>query len=153
MLNKLELLLPPLPLTFFIAALMWLIDQSLAVHIQFSGQALFATFLLILGILFIFPAAVSFIRAKTTVDPRTPNKSNSLVITGLYRISRNPMYVGMVLCLLALSLSQGNIINLMLSFAFVGYLNRFQIQPEEHFLKEKFGEQYVQYCTHVRRWI
>lgn len=153
MLKKLELLLPPLPLTFVVALALFGINQLLPSGFTFKGQALMATFFLVLGFLFIFPAAVSFFKARTTVDPRTPDKSNKLVITGLYQISRNPMYVGMVLCLIALSVAQGNILNLMLSFAFAFYLSRFQIQPEERFLQDKFGEQYTEYCKHVRRWI
>jgi len=153
MMNKLELLIPPLPLTFAVAIVMWLINMWLPNGLQFIGQNLLATFLLILGLLFILPAAISFFKAQTTVDPRTPDKSNKLVITGLYTISRNPMYVGMVLCLIALSVAQGNVLNFMLSFAFAFYLSRFQIQPEERFLTEKFGEQYTQYCQQVRRWI
>lgn len=153
MLNKLELLLPPLPLTFVVSIGMWLINTQMPNGLDFTGQNLLATFVLILGLLFILPAAISFFRAKTTVDPRTPDKSNKLVITGLYTMSRNPMYLGMVLCLIALSVAQGNILNMMLSFAFALYLKRFQIQPEERYLQEKFGEQYSEYCKHVRRWI
>lgn len=151
--SRLELLLPPLPLTFVIAFLIWALNLVLPLGIQFSGQTLLATFLLILGWLFILPAAISFFKAKTTVDPRVPNKSNKLVITGLYNISRNPMYVGMVLCLFALSMAQGNILSFVISMGFALYLNRFQIQPEERFLKQKFGEQYESYCQKVRRWI
>lgn len=153
MLNRLELLLPPLPLTFAMAIIMWLINMWLPNGLQFFGQALLATFILILGLLFILPAAISFFKAKTTVDPRKPDKSNKLVVTGLYTITRNPMYVGMILCLVALAIAQGNVLNLILSFAFSFYLSRFQIQPEERFLTEKFGEQYTQYCQQVRRWI
>ena len=151
--NKLELRLPPLPLTFVFALLMWAINSLLPLGLSFTGQALIASFFLILGLLFILPAAVSFFNAKTTVDPRTPNKSNTLVISGLYTISRNPMYVGMVLCLISLSVAQGNILSLLLAFIFALYLTRFQIKPEERFLTEKFGEQYLQYCETVRRWI
>ena len=151
--SRLELLLPPLPLTFAVGFLIWLLNLALPLGIHFSGQALVATFLLILGLLFILPAAISFFKAKTTVDPRTPDKSNTLVITGLYNITRNPMYVGMVLCLFALSMAQGNILSFILSFAYALYLTRFQIQPEERFLKQKFGEQYDAYCQRVRRWI
>jgi len=153
MLKKLELLLPPLPLTFVVAFLMWFINEQMPNSMQFTGQNLLATFVLILGVLFILPAGISFIRAKTTVDPRTPDKSNKLVITGLYTMSRNPMYLGMILCLIALSIAQGNVLNLMLSIGYGFYLSRFQIQPEERFLKAKFGEQYTEYCQHVRRWI
>jgi len=151
--NKLELRLPPLPLTFVFALLMWAINSLLPLGLSFTGQALIASFLLILGLLFILPAAFSFFNAKTTVDPRTPDKSRTLVISGLYTISRNPMYVGMLLCLISLSMAQGNIFSLLLSFLFAWYITHFQIKPEERFLTEKFGDQYVQYCQKVRRWL
>ncbi|MGK0443350.1 MAG: protein-S-isoprenylcysteine O-methyltransferase Ste14 [Bermanella sp.] len=132
---------------------MWAINSLLPLSLSFTGQALIASFLLILGLLFILPAAFSFFNAKTTVDPRTPDKSRTLVISGLYTISRNPMYVGMLLCLISLSMAQGNIFSLLLSFLFAWYITHFQIKPEERFLTEKFGDQYVQYCQKVRRWL
>lgn len=152
-LSRLELLLPPLPLTFVVAGLIWGLNRIFPWGFNFTGQVLIATFLLILGTCFIFPAVISFLKAKTTVDPRTPNKSEKLVISGLYNISRNPMYVGMILWLLALSCAQGNILSVTLSFAFGAYLSHFQIQPEERFLNKKFGDQYETYCQKVRRWI
>ena len=151
--HQLELRLPPLPLTFIFAVFIWITDSLLPLGFDFTGQALLASFFLFLGLLFILPAAFSFFKAKTTVDPRTPNKSNTLVISGLYKISRNPMYVGMLLCLIALSVAQGNLISVLISFLFAQYLTRFQIKPEERFLTEKFGGQYLQYCEQVRRWL
>lgn len=153
MLKKLELRLPPLPLTFVFAGILWAIDTAIPLHASFTGQSFIASFFLILGLIFIVPAALSFFKEKTTVDPRTPEKSNKLVVTGLYKISRNPMYVGMFLCLLALSIAQGNILSVLISISFVLYLTRFQIKPEERFLTEKFGDQYLQYCEQVRRWL
>lgn len=153
MLDKLELLFPPLPLTLSLAIIMWLLNKVLPLGLYFTGQSIFASFLFIIGVLFIVPAALSFFRAKTTVDPRTPEKSNQLVISGLYKVSRNPMYLGMVLCLFALSFAQGNIISLLISFASALYLTRFQIMPEERFLREKFGESYTLYYQKVRRWL
>ncbi|WP_283788522.1 methyltransferase family protein [Bermanella sp. WJH001] len=153
MLNKLELLLPPLPLTFVFAGLMWAMDTLIPLHTSFAGQSIIASFFLALGLIFIVPAALSFFKEKTTVDPRTPEKSNKLVVTGLYNISRNPMYVGMFFCLLALSVAQGNILSVLISISFVLYLTRFQIKPEERFLTKKFGDQYLQYCAQVRRWL
>lgn len=153
MLNKLELLLPPLPLTFVFAGLMWAVDTLMPLHTSFAGQSIIASFFLALGLIFIVPAALSFFKEKTTVDPRTPEKSNKLVVTGLYKISRNPMYVGMFFCLLALSVAQGSILSVLISISFVLYLTRFQIKPEERFLTDKFGDQYLQYCAQVRRWL
>ncbi|MGR6875154.1 methyltransferase family protein [Pseudomonas sp. HK3] len=151
--NTLELLLPPLPLTAFVAVLMGLLNMAFPIGVHFIGQNIMATVLLVLGLSFVLPAAISFFKAKTTVDPRTPEKSKKLVISGLYKISRNPMYLGMTFCLFAISSAQGNVISLLLSIGFAVYLNRFQIHPEERFLSIKFGESYTQYCKNVRRWL
>jgi protein-S-isoprenylcysteine O-methyltransferase Ste14 len=151
--KQLELMLPPVPLMLIVAFSMWLIDRFTPATLLFSHQSFLAYGLLMIGLLFIFPAAISFFKAKTTVDPRAPHKSNVLVISGLYKISRNPMYVGMVLCLFSLGLAQGNIISVFISVGFALYLTHFQIKPEERFLTKRFGEQYQQYCANVRRWI
>lgn len=151
--KQLELRFPPIPLTLLFALLMWAINPLTHHRLLFPSQPLLGVSLLIIGILFILPAGLHFIKAKTTVDPRVPHKSHVLVVNGLYKISRNPMYMGMLLCLLSLSFYQGNILNLLICIAFILYLQRFQIQPEERFLTEKFGRQYLEYCQKVRRWI
>jgi len=94
-----------------------------------------------------------FLKQKTTVDPRKPQKASSLVTNGLYAFSRNPMYLALLFILLAWCLYLGNAFNYLIAALFVGYMNRFQIFPEEVVLQEMFGKAYVAYCSKVRRWL
>ena len=94
-----------------------------------------------------------FIHAKTTILPHHFSGTTQLVTTGVFRLSRNPMYLSLVLWLVAFALWLGNPLAWAVLPLFIGALNRFQIQPEEHFLHAKFGDTYAQYCQRVRRWI
>ena len=98
-------------------------------------------------------AVASFIRLRTTVDPRYPEKASKLVVVGIYRYSRNPMYLAIAIVLFGISIFLGALSSLLILFLFVAYINRFQIVPEEQILKEKFGRQYLEYADQVRRWI
>jgi protein-S-isoprenylcysteine O-methyltransferase Ste14 len=96
----------------------------------------------------------SFRRAQTTVDPTRPAKASALVVGGVYRLSRNPMYLGFLLLLLAWGVYLSHLPSLLLApLAFVLYLNRFQITPEERALESLFGDEYRAYKREVRRWL
>ena len=94
-----------------------------------------------------------FFRAKTTVNPLKPENSKVLVVAGLYKFTRNPMYLGMLLLLFGWTFWLGNPVGLCLPFIFVWYITKFQIKPEELALVDIFGDQYVQYKQQVRRWL
>ncbi len=98
-------------------------------------------------------ALVQFFRTKTTIDPTKPSKASKLVSDGIYRFSRNPMYLGLLIMLLVFGLWLGNAFNILVVAGFVAYMNKFQIIPEEDILTEMFGEQYLQFRTRVRRWL
>ena len=108
---------------------------------------------LIIGLFFNFAGGVSFRSAKTTGNPNRPEKVSSLVTSGLYRITRNPMYVGLLFLLLAWTTWLGSLFGLLIIIIFQQYMTRFQIIPEEKALSELFPEQFQDYCTQVRRWI
>ncbi|MEO1475370.1 MAG: isoprenylcysteine carboxylmethyltransferase family protein, partial [Pseudomonadota bacterium] len=90
---------------------------------------------------------------RTTVNPLRPDKATHLVVTGLYRISRNPMYLGLAILLTGWGLYLGDAANLAVLAAFIGFITIFQIKPEEEILRSKFGDDYIDYCRRVRRWI
>ena len=95
----------------------------------------------------------SFRKAHTTINPLAPKKSSVLVTRGIYRFTRNPMYLGLAFLLLAWSCywaSSAVLIDLPL---FMVYITLFQIKPEERVLLEKFPDQFPAYCQKVRRWI
>jgi protein-S-isoprenylcysteine O-methyltransferase Ste14 len=105
------------------------------------------------GIAIAILGVAEFRRAATTVDPRVPERSASLVVGGVYRYSRNPMYLGMLLVLLGWACYLGSALALAFLPVFVSYMNRFQIAPEERHMRAKFGHSYAQYTARVRRWI
>ena len=93
----------------------------------------------LIGVLFLLPAVVSFAIQKTTVDPRTPEAATKLVTSGIYRITRNPMYVGMLLLLLALAAWLAAASSLLPAIAFFLSIDRGQIRREEESLRQIFG--------------
>lgn len=105
------------------------------------------------GFLFALPAVVSFVKHKTTVSPLTPSGASTLVTGGLFRITRNPMYVGMLLILLAIVLWFGAISGLVAVPLFFLIIDRFQIRVEEKQLVKKFGQDYRDYTKRVPRWL
>jgi protein-S-isoprenylcysteine O-methyltransferase Ste14 len=110
-----------------------------------------ATFLL-LGVVCSLLGVASFRRARTTVNPLTPDATTALVVSGIYRVTRNPMYLGFLFLLLAEIAWLANPVALLLAPAFVVYLNRFQIGPEEIALQGRFGAEF-QSARRVHRWI
>ncbi|AVP57674.1 methyltransferase family protein [Pulveribacter suum] len=98
-------------------------------------------------------ALLLFKRQRTTPSPLAPGRSRTVVQSGPYRFTRNPMYVGMALLLGALCLWLGNPVSLLALVVFVAFITRFQIQPEERALRAKFGTPYEDYCRQVRRWL
>lgn len=95
----------------------------------------------------------TFHRHRTTPNPMAPGRARTVVQTGPYRYTRNPMYVGVALQLLAWCGYLGNPLSLLGLAVFVAYITRFQIIPEERALSQRFGEPYLHYLRSVRRWI
>ena len=105
------------------------------------------------GIIVDAVSVVSFIRARTTVNPLRIDKATALVVSGLYRISRNPMYLGLMSILFGWALLLGSLSPLIVVVFFERLLVILQIQPEERALAMKFGDSYVSYANRVKRWI
>lgn len=152
--DRLELKVPPVIQMAISAGLMWILETLLpALSIEFFASSLIALVLASIGVVFAILGVLAFRSAGTTVDPRIPDQSSSLVTKGVYRISRNPMYVGFLLILVGWGVFLSNFISFLLLPLFVMYMNRFQITPEERYMREKFGHEYRQYAAAVRRWI
>lgn len=96
---------------------------------------------------------IEFRRAKTTVNPVKVHSASTIVDSGIFAYSRNPMYLGLFLLIFGFAYWQQNILSIAFSFGFVLYMNRFQIQPEERALEALFGVEYKDYKQRVRRWI
>lgn len=152
--ENLELKVPPVVQVAIIAGLMWALAIILPpLNFTFSTLLLVALALASTGVAFVLLGVLAFRSVGTTVDPRVPEQSASLVVRGVYRISRNPMYVGFMLMLIGWAVFLGNVAGFLLLPVFVIYMNRFQIVPEERYMREKFGEEYRHYEEEVRRWV
>ncbi len=119
----------------------------------YPGHVLAAMILGLVGVSVAVAGVVSFRRAKTTVNPMTPGSASTLVVSGIYGLSRNPMYLGIFFVLLGWGCFLGNLLALLGIPGFVLYMNRYQILPEERALAARFGNGYLSYKAHVRRWI
>jgi protein-S-isoprenylcysteine O-methyltransferase Ste14 len=106
----------------------------------------------LIGFLVIVSGVLSFRKARTTVNPLKPDSASHLVKNGIFRYSRNPMYLGMALILLAASIYVKSVLALLLTLGFVIFISRFQILPEERAMRRLFSKEYDQYCMEVRRW-
>lgn len=152
--KALELRVPPVALAAIIAASMWVLSRiSPNLYFTIPGVAWLSTGIAVLGICVAVLGVLKFRVAETTVDPRVPGQSVNLVVRGVYRYSRNPMYLGFFLVLCAWCLFLGSTFSLLSLPAFIVYMNRFQIVPEERFMREKFGESYNNYQSEVSRWV
>ena len=153
-LSSFELRIPP-PIIFTLCALLALFLSWLTpVHFPLATVAWFLCALCfaasgVIGIASLF----SFWRAKTTANPVRVNEATSLVESGLYAFSRNPMYLALALLLLSLCFYLANPFAFIAVALFVAYITRFQIVPEERALEARFGERYRRYRQRVRRWI
>jgi protein-S-isoprenylcysteine O-methyltransferase Ste14 len=152
--KTLELKIPPLPLAVGFGVLMWAIDRWLPMDADRSlVRAVVALVTFGLAVTIVVTAVIGFRKARTTVDPFHPEKACSVVTSGIYRITRNPMYLGFLLALIAIAVFLGNLASAVIPLIFVIYMNRFQIGPEERALRARFGASYEAYIRSVRRWI
>ncbi|MBA6231515.1 MULTISPECIES: methyltransferase family protein [unclassified Colwellia] len=112
-----------------------------------------ALLLLVLSVGVGISAIVSFKKHKTTVNPTKPETSSTVVNSGIYAISRNPMYLAMLIALVSLTYYLQHLMCLPVILIFISYMTRYQIIPEEQMLMKIFGQQYKDYQTKVRRWL
>jgi len=151
---RLENRVPPPIIGACIAALMYGAARLFpSLDFEMPGRLPVCALLFVLGAALDVAGLIHFLRARTTVNPLDPTTTTSLVTGGLYRFTRNPMYLGFALLLLAWGLFLANVAALLGVPAFIVYMNRFQIVPEERALEARFGDEYSRYCARVRRWI
>lgn len=152
--NALELRVPPLLLVLITGAFMWLaavLFPGFAVSILWRVALVIACATAGAGVA--LAGVLAFRHAHTTINPTTPEASSTVVASGIYRRTRNPMYLGFLLMLAAWSLYLSSVAAMLFLPLFVLYMNRFQIAPEERALAAKFGTQYGAYMQEVRRWL
>lgn len=152
--NTLELKIPPPVLGLGLALLMWLTSLFFAPLPMPCGLRLGAALALVaIGQSISICGILLFRRAGTTVNPFKPDATSSLVTNGVYRFTRNPMYIGLLFTLLGWAVFLASPPALLYLAVFVLYMNRLQIEPEERVLAALFGADYAAYRTRVRRWL
>ena len=151
---SLELKIPPLAVFFAFAALMWLLAKFVpAAGIALPAKKPIAAGIAVVGGVIAGAGILSFLRARTTLDPFKPGKSSSLVTTGVYAVTRNPMYLSLLFVLAGWAVYLSNLATVVVFPLFVAYMNRYQIMPEERALSSLFGSEFEAYCKQVRRWL
>lgn len=151
---NLRLRVPPLAVTGAAALLAW--GSALAfpeLSLPFAPSAWLSATFVLLGVVCSALGVASFYQARTTVNPLQPAAATALVVSGIYRLTRNPMYLGFLFFLLGELIWLAHPVACCVAPAFVLYLNRFQIAPEEHALRERFGCEYQNYAARVPRWL
>ena len=144
--------IPPPILVLILVVSSFLSSKKIDV-IHIPHQTLVSILILLIGILILIIPVTNFIKYKTTINPIEFKKVNKLVTSGIYKYSRNPMYLGLLLIVISSSILYLNIYSVSTPIFFYYWINRFQIQREEIFLTEKFGKEYLSYKTKTRRWI
>lgn len=152
--RRFELLIPPPIIVLLVGLMMWL--SSMAFPGLTSAWRYTITVAVVTGLLGIaisLAGMVPFVRARTTMDPKHPGQASTLITSGIYHYSRNPMYLGVLLVLVAWAVYLGNLLSVLWILVFIVYITRFQIIPEERLLQEKFGAAFTQYKSKARRWV
>jgi protein-S-isoprenylcysteine O-methyltransferase Ste14 len=152
--QALELKIPPPLVMVLIGAAMWGIASISGPVLGVNVVRAFTALAVVLaGVAISLAGVISFRRAKTTVNPLKPENTSSLVSSGIYRVTRNPMYVGMLFALIGWAAFLASAWTLIGPLAFLLYITRFQILPEEKMLAALFGADFAAYKTRVRRWL
>lgn len=152
--RRLEARIPPPLVALVCGAAAWgLARWSPAPVVEMPFRAALAATLVAAGVAVAFAGVLRFRRAATTVDPLHPDRASALVTAGIYRHTRNPMYLGMALVLVGWAAWLAHPLGLAGPAAFAAWISRFQIVPEERALAARFGAEFERYRAQVRRWL
>ncbi len=144
---------PPVWLLVFGGAMWFVASSDYGYRIEIPFSLLIGIAIGLIGVCCSAAGIREFNRASTTVNPLKPEEASTLVTTGIFLRTRNPMYVGLLLILTGWAVWLGGLSNLPLLLAFVLVMTELQIKPEERALQALFGQDYDDYRQRVRRWI
>ncbi len=144
--------IPP-PIVTLVSALLIFFSKELFPNYTFDYQSTLSIGIFISGLMILISAVSLFKKKETTVNPMSPEKASSLVVDGVFKYTRNPMYLGMSVVLLSISIQFNLIGGLLIVCLFVAYITAFQIIPEEEAMEENFGQDYLLFKKNTRRWI
>lgn len=148
-----KLIIPPPIYMLVFASIMWGLGQYYPLYLWSFNTQYIGVGVIFIGGCIDLSSLVKFLLSKASINPMKPEKTQVLVTTGMYRFSRNPMYLGLLLLLIGWALYVGALSAILLIPLFILVITKMQIQPEEIILEELFGQAYVDYKKKVRRWI
>jgi protein-S-isoprenylcysteine O-methyltransferase Ste14 len=151
--KTLELKIHPPIILFLCLCLVYVLNDYLPTLAMPTILAGLHWYIGLLGVFVALAGIWQFKKAKTTINPTKPEKVSQLVSGGIYRVTRNPMYLGMQLIIIAAIFKFGNYYGFIALTCFIFYITQFQIKPEERIIEGVFGEEYVRYKKKVRRWL
>ena len=152
--TTLEHRIPPPIVGLLVAAGMWAVATlGPLLPISDTFRLAVVAILAATGLSFDLLGFLAFHASRTTINPLKPERASTLVTGGVYRITRNPMYVGLAVLLTAWAVYLAAVVPLLGPVLFVLYITRFQIRPEERILAGLFGDEYSRYAARVRRWL
>ena len=142
---------PPIVTLTFILLSFWLANYL--PKLAFNYQGFLSLIMTLIGLTIIVRGVKTFHKSDTTVNPLNPSEASHLVTHGVFSYTRNPMYLGMVIILLGVSIYNGVYIGIIILPCFIFYITEFQIKPEEEAMEEIFPGDYTDYLKRVRRWL
>jgi len=146
--------IPPPVYAIISVVLMWLLSRYYPVLETIKQwPVVVGSVMILVGALIDLLAIVQFRKAKTTINPLRPESTSRLITTGLYAHTRNPMYVGMLMCLIGVALLLRSLSPLLVLSLFVLVVTVIQIIPEENALHKIFGDEFTHYKQNVPRWL
>ena len=142
---------PPIVTLIFALLSFWLANYF--PKLAFNYQGLLSLLMVLIGLTIIVIGVKTFHNSDTTINPLNPSEASHLVTEGVFSYTRNPMYLGMVIILLGVSIYNGVYIGIIILPCFIFYITEFQIKPEEEAMVEIFAGDYTDYLKRVRRWL
>ena len=143
----------PPPLVALIFGFLINYTKNIFPKIEIKNEIIFGSFMIISGLIIILSAIILFKKYQTTISPLNPSNATKLITDGIYKFSRNPMYLGLLFVLFGISIILNPTGGLFLIPLFILYLNIFQIVPEENAMVDLFKDEFLEYRKNVRRWI
>jgi protein-S-isoprenylcysteine O-methyltransferase Ste14 len=148
----LKIKIPPPLIVVFLTTLVYL-SSNFIIGFELPFRTQISILLLLIGLSVLFIPVFQFFKSKTTINPQNFKNVNNLVSSGIFKISRNPMYLGMLIIIMSTVVYYFNYFSVLTPFIFYFWINEFQIKREEKKLEEKFGSDYKKYKSKTRRWI
>ena len=152
--KALELKIPPPVYALSLGIMMWLLNQYFPVtHFIESPWNKVGLAIIVIALVLDSSSLFLFLKQRTTINPMKPSNTDELVTAGLYKITRNPMYVGLLVILFGYAVWLGSLTPFLILPLFYWLITQFQIKPEERILEKKFGQEYLFYKSKAKRWL